>query len=185
MTAADVVRPVRISYYRLGATAESAADFALPDSRSWLQADEISLNTALSALEGRPYWKKTLGLFASQSFACLQRDVVTYNSAINGCVGKGAWARAAELFIDTQRLRMEINLLTYNGLIRSHGQVSLWQATLHYLGDLATSSPQPDMISYEAAINSCEVRRELDTQRVLLHLLQQACWAKTFGDWAA
>ena len=140
-------------------------------SRSCLQADEISLNTGLSAMEGGRNWKQTLDLFACDFSVRLQRDVITFNSVINVCAARGTWSKAAQLLTDAVQTEMEINLITYNGAIRSCSQASRWQASLHCLESLRPINP--DMVSFEAVINSCEACRELEMQGALLHRLEK------------
>ena len=139
-------------------------------SRSCLQADEISLNTGLSAMEGGQNWKRALDLFACDFAARLRRDIITFNSVINVCAARGTWSKAAQLLTDAVQTELEINLITYNGAIRSYSQASRWRASLQCLENLRPINP--DMVSLEAVINSCEACRELEMQGALLHRLE-------------
>ena len=115
-------------------------------------------------MERGQQWKKALDLFACDLCACLERDVITYNSTINACAAWGAWSKAAQLFADLAGLRVEMNLITCNGALRSFSQGLAWRAALRCLEGMGT----PDMVSYEAAINSCELCGELGSHQTLL-----------------
>ena len=132
------------------------------------------MNTALSALEGAQYWKQTLDLFTCDQCAGLQRDVISYNSATYACSAQGAWVQAAQLVTDAMEVQLDINTITYNGAIRAHCQASRWQATLRSLFvNMRGRRPEPDMVSYEAAVNSCETCGKLQQQASLLYLLEK------------
>ena len=76
-----------------------------------LQADEISFNSALNALEKSASWEHALVLL----FSMARRDLISYNTAISAC-GKGTnWQGALSLMSHLETETLQPDLLTRCG----------------------------------------------------------------------
>lgn len=121
-----------------------------------LQADEISFNSALNALEKSASWEHALVLL----FSMARRDLISYNTAISAC-GKGTnWQGALSLMSHLETETLQPDLVTMNSAMSACEKAGQWEGAFHLLGSLPTRQLSGNAISHTAAISSCNEMRK-------------------------
>ncbi|CAE8633602.1 unnamed protein product, partial [Polarella glacialis] len=90
-----------------------------------LAPDEISYNSALSALEKGHKWPEAIGIL---SLTMPQRgatpDEISFNSAMSACEKNGQWQMALSMMLRMPRVRLTPDSITYNVVITASSRAS-------------------------------------------------------------
>ncbi|CAL1154879.1 unnamed protein product [Cladocopium goreaui] len=118
-----------------------------------LQADTITMNGLLSALEKRYKWREAL--HAAFRLPIL-RDVISFNALISSCEKGQQWQLALSLLGRMQQEHLQPNVITYSAAISACEQVQQWSMALQLLNEMRQRFVPPNVVTYGAASSACE-----------------------------
>ncbi|CAE7805165.1 EMB2654 [Symbiodinium sp. CCMP2592] len=113
----------------------------------------IVYGVTISACDKAGQWQQALSLLTQLEQQSLQKNVVCQNAAMSACVKCSVWQLAVELFGD---LKAEASVVSYNTAIAAYDRGGQWQIALAIFAELVTSQAQPDLVSFNTAINACK-----------------------------
>ncbi|CAK9045524.1 unnamed protein product [Durusdinium trenchii] len=118
-----------------------------------LQPDVISYNAVISTCELTGHWCLALRLLQTAGLV----TTVTAGAALSATVRRGEWSLAGQL-LDALVFehRVDISRVCWNVALSSCEKGHGWHHALQILDTLDQDSTGPDLISYNAAIASCE-----------------------------
>ena len=84
---------------------------------SWLAANAINYNSAISAREKGQQWKQALSLLQNKRRSPLAANVISYNSASSACEKGQQWKQAFNLSQEMRSSWLAANVISYNSAI--------------------------------------------------------------------
>jgi len=122
---------------------------------TWLAADAVGCDAAISGCESRQHWHLALQVAEEAAWAGVQPDLVVLNSVVRS-VGKGSqWQLAVAHVAVSERRRLVGDIMTFNAVISACEQASRWEMVLAILADVKKTLT-PDRITFNSAISACE-----------------------------
>ncbi|CAJ1327072.1 unnamed protein product [Effrenium voratum] len=121
--------------------------------RSQIRRDVISFSGAVSSCEG--HWPEALSLMAWMLRAQIEADAVSLNAAISTTEKGRAWQWAVALLESMHRTSLA-DAISYNAAISACDSAGEWAKALQLLCAMQRRSVRPTVVSFNAAISSCE-----------------------------
>eukprot|EP00434_Breviolum_minutum_P015186 symbB.v1.2.013390.t1/scaffold945.1/size149787/2 len=114
----------------------------------WMGVVPCTLNT----------WKKCVDVLSE-----LKADIISFNTCMNACEKGDVWETALHLFTEQQRQQqlgaVTATTSTFNSCIAACGKGKQWPLAMNLLDLMAKSLIRRSILSYMAAMSSCEGER--------------------------
>ncbi|CAE7360672.1 unnamed protein product [Symbiodinium sp. CCMP2592] len=120
-------------------------------SRSRLDHDHISFNSAISACGRGGAWKQSAHLSAMLRTEDLSHDVVTFNAGISACEIQANWPMALSILRDACN-GVKLHLVTFGAMLTTARRAAAWEVTLAALLEMRPRSLYPNEVCGNAAI---------------------------------
>ncbi|CAE7417472.1 EMB2654 [Symbiodinium natans] len=121
-----------------------------------LQANVISYNATLSALEKRGCWQKAAALGASLEVSKLQPSAVTLGTVLSSCSRAGQWARAEAVFCKVLYIAADCNLVVLNSAVNAHARAGRWRNASLMLSSARDLQLRTDSVTGNTVLGACE-----------------------------
>eukprot|EP00439_Symbiodinium_sp_Y106_P062000 s3086_g9.t1 len=110
-------------------------------SRSFVKADVITCNTAVSSVGTEDDWPRALSVLDKYQHYCMQTDCTTWNSVFS-VVAKGTWQPAVSM---VRSMGLQPNVVTFNTALAAsgHNDFAGWSVALQIRASI------PDIVSTE------------------------------------
>ncbi|CAE7308439.1 LRRC74A [Symbiodinium natans] len=109
-------------------------------------ADPVSWNSTLSALEKGSQWQRCLILFAEM----VEADAIACNATITGCMRGEAWELALAVLQVAERQHVPLSTVSFNASIAAVGRGTRWEECLQLAAAMRGGSHRPDFITFNA-----------------------------------
>eukprot|EP00434_Breviolum_minutum_P021121 symbB.v1.2.018634.t1/scaffold1495.1/size115473/1 len=131
---------------------------------SSVEANEVSYNAALSALERGQHWQPVLWMLEEMQQRQVRADVVSFNTSISAMQWGQQWEMALHLFESSQRRKVEPSDVTIAAVLGACGKGLQWQRSLELFWRQEVSSScapkEAAVVSTMAVCGQCSQWRE-------------------------
>eukprot|EP00929_Paragymnodinium_shiwhaense_P118309 TRINITY_DN90249_c0_g1_i1.p1 TRINITY_DN90249_c0_g1~~TRINITY_DN90249_c0_g1_i1.p1 ORF type:complete len:1084 (-),score=193.40 TRINITY_DN90249_c0_g1_i1:526-3777(-) len=126
----------------------------------------------LQACREAGQWQGALGIFAELVQMQHAVDVIVFNAALSACSsGDATWMTSLHFLTSACDLELQPDLISYNTYLHALGKQGMWRLAVDVLGKMRASEIAPDVLSVNAALESCA--KSEDGWPVTLDLLTQ------------
>ena len=124
-----------------------------------LQANIVTLSSAISACEKAGHWRTALQLLGEASCSGVELGTIAYNAAISACEKCCRWIEALVLLSEMSCLKLEQSDITRSASIVACARGAAWEQALCLFsdGDLAETSGSEMFSACASTISACEV----------------------------
>ncbi|CAE7196115.1 unnamed protein product [Symbiodinium pilosum] len=133
-------------------------------------------NAAMMACTELGRWLEALALLRREAAGGLQRDEVSYAAAAGACRQANRWQHVLALRALAESAGMEAELMLQNAAHCAWRTARRWEGSLHLLQEMEETSLQPDAVSFEAAVQTCELGGEPGPAALILGLCHSRAW---------
>ena len=96
-------------------------------SKSKLQPNVYSCNSAISSSEKASLWLQALSFFSALPEVTVQPNVVNYNTSISSCNGEGQWQHALSLLEGMVYLKVQASVVSFGAAMMSRSESWPWE----------------------------------------------------------